>query len=232
MFPAHAKILNVNPKKRIQFPLRVQNRPGCGAVGQTIGHEGPTCRRLLVSLPMDPPFYLSSAFAQSWPCKLRQLHPYPPFCEPLEPSRGLLGPFGAGSQETVAQKSAASATLRRLRISRLFPLRRRTDQPFQSSSSSRRTAGASGFLVLEPVRRSPGLVWRPESFRHDALAAEHTGVLVDDRAVALKILVHDNTVPKRPSSFAKVRFRSSIRVRRKSLPSNSSMSKAHSSAST
>jgi len=26
------------PKKRIQFPLRVQNRPGCGAVGQTIGH--------------------------------------------------------------------------------------------------------------------------------------------------------------------------------------------------
>jgi hypothetical protein len=164
MFPAHAKLLNVNPKKRIQFPLRVQNRPGCGAVGQTIGHEGPTCRRLLVSLPMDPPFYLSSAFAQSWLCKLRQLPPYPPFCEPLEPSRGLLGPFGAGSQETVAQKSAASATLRRLRISRLFPLWRRTDQPFQSSSSSRRTAGASGFLVLSQCADRPAWYGVPSRF--------------------------------------------------------------------
>jgi hypothetical protein len=58
--------------------------------------------------------------------------------------------------------------------------------PSQSSSASRLTAGAAGFLDLQPVIDPTGAVGRAEALRHDALAAERAGVLEENRAVADK----------------------------------------------
>jgi hypothetical protein len=52
----------------------------------------------------------------------------------------------------------------------------------QSSSASRLTAGAAGFLSLSQCRR------RAQALRHDALAAEPAGVAVDDIAAVLEVL--------------------------------------------
>src|SRR5262249_33947513 len=43
--------------------------------------------------------------------------------------------------------------------------------PPQSSSAFRFTAGASGFLELEPMARPAGNVWRAEPLQHDDFAA-------------------------------------------------------------
>jgi hypothetical protein len=50
----------------------------------------------------------------------------------------------------------------------------------QSSSASRRTAGAAGFFDLDPALRSAGAVHRAEPLRHDALTAELASPPVDD----------------------------------------------------
>jgi hypothetical protein len=47
----------------------------------------------------------------------------------------------------------------------------------QSSSSSRHTAGAAGFLILSQCADRPRTVWRPKPLGHDALTAERAGML-------------------------------------------------------
>jgi hypothetical protein len=62
----------------------------------------------------------------------------------------------------------------------------------QSSSASRVTAGAAGFLILS--QQSFGLAGtaRPKALRHHALAAERAGLFGDDRAVDFEVAVEGN----------------------------------------
>jgi hypothetical protein len=55
---------------------------------------------------------------------------------------------------------------------------------FHSSSASRVTAGAAGFLTFSQQSARPARYGEP-ALRHDALTAERAGVLVDDRALGL-----------------------------------------------
>jgi hypothetical protein len=60
---------------------------------------------------------------------------------------------------------------------------------FHSSSASRVTAGAAGFLNLQPAISAAGAIGGAQALRHDALAAERAGVLVDDCAAAGVVLI-------------------------------------------
>ena len=62
-----------------------------------------------------------------------------------------------------------------------YKISRHRDRP-QSSSASRRAAGASGFLYLEPVARPAARIPRAASLAHDAFAAKLAGVFEHDRA--------------------------------------------------
>jgi hypothetical protein len=44
-------------------------------------------------------------------------------------------------------------------------------------------------LDLHPMRRTPGAIGRAEPLRHDAFAAEFAGVLENDVAVAVAVVV-------------------------------------------
>ncbi len=65
----------------------------------------------------------------------------------------------------------------------------------QSSSVSRVTAGAAGFLIL--TQQSPAWsIRRPEPLRHYAFAAEGAGLFVDDRAVDFEMTVKRDAGPR------------------------------------
>ena len=51
-------------------------------------------------------------------------------------------------------------------------------------------------LDLDPAISAAGAVGRAQPFRHDALAAERAGVLVDDRAVGLVMLIVDDAAAR------------------------------------
>jgi hypothetical protein len=55
------------------------------------------------------------------------------------------------------------------------------------------TAGAFGFFDFHPMRRTTGTVGRAEPFRHDTFAAELASVLEHDIAVAVVVLIEDDT---------------------------------------
>ena len=90
--------------------------------------------------------------------------------------------------------------------------------------------GRGRVLDLHPTVGAAGSVGRTEPLRHDTLAAERAGLLVDDRAVARVVLIEGDAFMGVTESFARMRLRSSIGVRRRSSPSSSSRSNAQSTA--
>ena len=71
---------------------------------------------------------------------------------------------------------------------------------------------------LEPVRRAPGAIGRPEALRHDTLAAERGGVLEDHGAVAVKCSLRAMPSCGSRRSPASRRIRSSVGSGRMSSP--------------
>ena len=96
----------------------------------------------------------------------------------------------------------------------------------QSSSASRVTAGAAGFLILTQQSLRPGRYGDPSALRHYAFAAERAGLLVDDRAVGFEMAVERNAWLRAAQQSLEGGFANLDRSRRKSSPSSSSRSKA------
>jgi hypothetical protein len=81
-----------------------------------------------------------------------------------------------------------------LRLGVVFSGRRRRTHRLapQSSSASQFTAGGRRVLDLKPVVRATRSVRRAEPLRYDTLATALAGMLIDNGAVALVVLVQRN----------------------------------------
>jgi hypothetical protein len=81
----------------------------------------------------------------------------------------------------------------------------------QSSSASRFTAGAFGFLTLIQCGDRPGRINRAEPLRHDALTSKAARFALSDLSVSRIMLVNDNARMREPcNNFSSRRLRSSI----------------------